>query len=648
MSGCRYLGLGGLYCEKPIEATAGGSGIQNCTPLYPVEDGNEFVTIGSISGEGGALRYFPTGSVLTLTLSAEEREGYTLQGFMYEDAEQDQQINLTPVGGQEQTFTMVMPAQKVTIEGNYLFSSLSGLGRDGQNRYLVSSVGDLEAVVRAVRETDGCYDMTFLLTKDLEDVGEFEGIATGKQNGRELYFGGTFDGGGHTIHGMIIRSDAEAVGFIGNLGGTMQNLTLEDCYVINDNDSINSNTGMIAGFAHDGTIINCRVLGGYVEGVWAGAIVGTENVGYQSENNFYDTQVSVLRDGFESAPGHSGTGRDDLQGRASVIWTVTFVDEDGVTELAAPQFVKDGEYAAFPTTLLQEPAAREHFTADTTRWRKTYGPEHSFENNAITGDVELTPVWTEEKSYSVSFAPGEGGTGEMASVRVYVSDAAHYRLPGCFFTAPAGMTFDKWLYDGGEAAAGSEISFEGNITLTARWRRPEYSVLIDDDARGEVTAEPETAHANDTVTLTVVPDEGYGLKTLHVLDSAGQEIEVTNENGAWHFTMPAEDVVVKAEFFPNAFGTPDFSLPAGVGIIEESAFEGVAGMTVVDAGSCTSIGKDAFRGCVNLTQIRLPAGCEIDPAAFDHEVYVFAPADGLTKQCCDAQSNLILVEIPAD
>ena len=53
---------------------------------------------------------------------------------------------------------------------------------------------------------------------------------------------------------------------------------------------------------------------------------------------------------------------------------------------------------------------------------------------------------------------------------------------------------------------------------------------------------------------------------------------------------------------------------------------------------------DAFRDCANLTQIRLPKNCQIDPAAFDHPVYVFAPSDGTTKQCCDAQSNLIFVE----
>ena len=133
---------------------------------------------------------------------------------------------------------------------------------------------------------------------------------------------------------------------------------------------------------------------------------------------------------------------------------------------------------------------------------------------------------------------------------------------------------------------------------------------------------------------------------LHVLDSAGQEIEVTNENGAWQFTMPAEDVIVNAVFFPNAFGTPDFSLPAGVGTIGESAFEGVAGMTIVDAGICSSIGKDAFRGCTGLIQIRLPKDCTIHDDAFTglERVYVFAPKGGSTESFCNAHNNLVFVE----
>ena len=72
-------------------------------------------------------------------------------------------------------------------------------------------------------------------------------------------------------------------------------------------------------------------------------------------------------------------------------------------------------------------------------------------------------------------------------------------------------------------------------------------------------------------------------------------------------------------------------------------------MSVVDAGHCTEIGKNAFKDCVNLTQIRLPAGCDIDPAAFSGcgTVYVFAPAGGTTETGCAAVANCVFVAVTA-
>ena len=86
------------------------------------------------------------------------------------------------------------------------------------------------------------------------------------------------------------------------------------------------------------------------------------------------------------------------------------------------------------------------------------------------------------------------------------------------------------------------------------------------------------------------------------------------------------------EVLPD-FGDPDFTMPSALTTIEESAFEGNPMMTIVDASNCTAIGINAFKGCTNLTQIRLPADCRIDPAAFSGcgLVYVSAPYDTVRR-----------------
>ena len=111
--------------------------------------------------------------------------------------------------------------------------------------------------------------------------------------------------------------------------------------------------------------------------------------------------------------------------------------------------------------------------------------------------------------------------------------------------------------------------------------------------------------------------------------------------------MPAINVTVKATF-SIAFGVPDFIMPAGLTTIEESAFEGITGMSAVDAGNCTSIGRDAFLGCTGLTRIRLAGDCVIDPDAFEgnQQIYIFAPAGGSTETFCKGYDNLIFVEEP--
>ena len=98
------------------------------------------------------------------------------------------------------------------------------------------------------------------------------------------------------------------------------------------------------------------------------------------------------------------------------------------------------------------------------------------------------------------------------------------------------------------------------------------------------------------------------------------------------------------------FGAPDFTLPANLTAVGESAFEGIEAMTAVDASSVTSIGLNAFRQCTGLTRIRLSRSCDIDATAFAGcgTVYVFAPAGGTTEAYCGDPSHDNCVFVPAE
>lgn len=77
-----------------------------------------------------------------------------------------------------------------------------------------------------------------------------------------------------------------------------------------------------------------------------------------------------------------------------------------------------------------------------------------------------------------------------------------------------------------------------------------YTVTIDSAIEhGSVTADPEEAASGVTVTLTVIPDEGYVLDTLTVTPEAA--VTDDSDNAAKKtFTMPGEDVTVSAAFKP--------------------------------------------------------------------------------------------------
>ena len=103
---------------------------------------------------------------------------------------------------------------------------------------------------------------------------------------------------------------------------------------------------------------------------------------------------------------------------------------------------------------------------------------------------------------------------------------------------------------------------------------PRYDVIIETTGEGSVTASLAKAKAGETVTLSVVPEDGYKLVSLLVVDKNGNNVYVDSDN---RLTMPEADVTVNAIFVPNS---PTVTVDFGAGheyFVSEHFYEGLSG-----------------------------------------------------------------------
>ncbi len=94
----------------------------------------------------------------------------------------------------------------------------------------------------------------------------------------------------------------------------------------------------------------------------------------------------------------------------------------------------------------------------------------------------------------------------------------------------------------------SGTSYYTDLTIT-HLGIVQYGVNVADSVNGTVTTNRERAGENETVTLTVTPDDLYELDTLTVTDRSGNVVTTTaGEDDTYTFTMPASNVTVSATF----------------------------------------------------------------------------------------------------
>lgn len=78
---------------------------------------------------------------------------------------------------------------------------------------------------------------------------------------------------------------------------------------------------------------------------------------------------------------------------------------------------------------------------------------------------------------------------------------------------------------------------------------PNYSITADETDNGIISIDRNNAPSGSTVTITVEPDEAYGLDELIITDKDGNIIKINDKgDGKYTFTMPASKVEIKTTF----------------------------------------------------------------------------------------------------
>lgn len=195
-------------------------------------------------------------------------------------------------------------------------------------------------------------------------------------------------------------------------------------------------------------------------------------------------------------------------------------------------------------------------------------------------DPDYGPQWKadETETYTITF-DANGGTISGSATMTTGTNGKLTSLPSA---TRSNYTFDGWYTaSSGGTKVTTDTVFTSNTTVYAHWTYNGGSgnqgggssggggggggssvskkVSVNSTKNGSVSISPSYPSKGNKVTLTAKPNSGYVLDSIKVLDSKGNEIELTKvDDNKYTFIMPDGKVTVDAKFV-KADGTSDAS-----------------------------------------------------------------------------------------
>ena len=444
-----------------------------------------------------------------------------------------------------------------TIKGGTFNTPMTGSGTES-DPYQIGTAEQLKRFRDIVNGSNGqtqnrgaCAVLTAAIDLNNEPwtpIGNFT-------EGNQIYYEGTFDGGGYTISGLNVTGNFRYASLFGAVkGGTIKNLTVagnvspsnSQCIVggivgyasnaviknCSNHCSVTGHTadivGGIAGFnADDAKIIDCYnvgticsaefvEVGGGIVGHNAGTISNCYNVGTVSIPN--STSVGeIVGNNYGTVENcyYLNTTNNNAVGKNKGTITST-------KSMTAAQFADgtvlnllingraDSEHPWYETCIYLEAAGK---TLPVFKWQHQHQLTHVLAKDPTTSEVGNIEYW---------YCPVCGK---------YFADAN-----GDHEITQAETVIPKRQSSGGGSGGSSSYP----ITVPSKTEN------------GTVTVSPKNASAGSTVTITVKPDSGYVLETISVTDKNGNDLKLTDKsNGKYTFTMPTSKVEIKVTFMED-------------------------------------------------------------------------------------------------
>lgn len=235
-------------------------------------------------------------------------------------------------------------------------------------------------------------------------------------------------------------------------------------------------------------------------------------------------------------------------GAGSVVTKVPKLDVDNVSgKLSIPLVYADQE-------TIKKIKELDPTMTDANAINKAYITGANLEVSGTTSVVE----------YTITFDP-QGGT--LADGEERAKTNKHGKLDTLPTPERSRYRFDGWF-----TADGTEVTtntvFSEDTTIHAEWTRTSSGgshkfdnyITVITPKNGEVSVSDDWAYVGDKVTLTVIPDKGYEVDKIEIVDDEGDKIDakkVEDKDDKYTFRMANCDVTVTVTFKEEGKTTED-------------------------------------------------------------------------------------------